>query len=67
MSDGRRAFIRKGGVVDGEQYYVLCVDNTTEFGDSAAFTKETIEDFIDKAERVLDGELRHGAVDVGEL
>jgi hypothetical protein len=64
--DSKRVSMRKGGEVDGEQYYIVGLYGLSENGDSVAFTEESVRDFLDKAERVVDGELNYGAVDVGE-
>ena len=65
MSDeASRVSIRKGGEVDGEQYYVLSA--TDSFGEhsSAAIPEGAVRDYLDKCERVLSGELNYGAVEV---
>jgi hypothetical protein len=66
QEDGKRVSIREGGVVDGKQYYVIGLYGLSKHGDSAAFTEEEVEDFLDEARRVVDGELNYGAVDMGE-
>lgn len=40
----KRVSIRKGGIVDGEQYYILGVNGLSDHGDSAAFTEESVRD-----------------------
>ena len=57
--------IREGGAVDGEQYYVVAVRDTTGEFLSAAVSANAISEFVGKAERVLGGELQYGKVEEG--
>jgi hypothetical protein len=48
--------IREGGVVDGEQYYVVSVSNTAEHGDSIAITGEQLKELFDGGQEILSGD-----------
>jgi len=62
--DGKRLSIRKGGVVDGEQYYIVgMTDMTGEFG-SVALTESQLWEYLDKATHVLEGQSDHAAVQI---
>ena len=64
--DAKRISIRKGGVVDGEQYYAISATDTFGEHSSVALPEATIVEFMSKMDAVLNGETNYAAIESGE-